>query len=149
MRAEQRLAILEILESVSEMTLATLRPDGWPQATVVTFLNDGLQLFFATHPKAQKAANIAHDERVSATITLPGRGPREIHALSLAARAERVTDPGVLAHVERLAARRFPGSWASNAGFDELAVFRLKPHVISLLDYRKGFGWTELIEVAP
>lgn len=148
MRNEQRIAVMEVLGGASEMSLATLRPDGWPQATIVTFISDGLDLYFATHPKAQKSANIAADGRVSATVALPHGDAREIRALSMAALAERVTDPGELSQVASLAEKRFPDSWPSRAGFEALAIFRLRPAVISLLDYRKGFGWTELIDCA-
>jgi hypothetical protein len=35
-----------ILSLLDEHTLATLRPDGWPQATTVGYVNDGLTLYF-------------------------------------------------------------------------------------------------------
>jgi nitroimidazol reductase NimA-like FMN-containing flavoprotein (pyridoxamine 5'-phosphate oxidase superfamily) len=50
------------------MTLATNRPDGWPQATTVGYVNDGLTIYFLCSPQSQKAANLARDSRVSLTI---------------------------------------------------------------------------------
>ena len=38
--------IVEILDRERIMTLATVRPDGWPQATTVGYVNDGLSLYF-------------------------------------------------------------------------------------------------------
>ena len=36
--------ILDILHSVNDLTLATIRADGYPQATTVSYANDGLTL---------------------------------------------------------------------------------------------------------
>ena len=38
--------ILELLDQHRVMTLATLRPDGWPQATTVGYANVGMTLYF-------------------------------------------------------------------------------------------------------
>jgi len=39
--------ILEQLKTHHNMSLATVRPDGYPQATTVAYANDGLTLYFA------------------------------------------------------------------------------------------------------
>ncbi len=36
--------ILMLLDQHRIMTIATLRPDGWPQATTVGYANDGMTL---------------------------------------------------------------------------------------------------------
>jgi nitroimidazol reductase NimA-like FMN-containing flavoprotein (pyridoxamine 5'-phosphate oxidase superfamily) len=41
-----RAKILELLEQHRLMTIATNRPDGWPQATTVGYANDGLTIYF-------------------------------------------------------------------------------------------------------
>ena len=38
--------ILALLDQHRIMTIATLRPDGWPQATTVSYVNEGLTLYF-------------------------------------------------------------------------------------------------------
>ena len=48
MDAKQRQLILEIIESVRDLSLATLREDGYPQANAIGYANDGLTLFFGT-----------------------------------------------------------------------------------------------------
>ena len=40
--------ILTLLDQHRIMTIATLRPDGWPQATTVGYANEGLNLYFLT-----------------------------------------------------------------------------------------------------
>ena len=38
--------ILELLDQHRLMTVATNRSDGWPQATTVGYVNDGLTIYF-------------------------------------------------------------------------------------------------------
>lgn len=68
MNEELRRKILTLLDQHRIMTIATLRTDGWPQATTVGFANDGLTLYFLCGPESQKASNLARDDRVSLTI---------------------------------------------------------------------------------
>src|SRR5690348_16774736 len=63
-----RAKILKLLDTHRIMSLATLRPDGWPQATTVGYVNKGLTLYFLCGPDSQKAQNLAKDDRVSLTI---------------------------------------------------------------------------------
>ena len=57
--------ILELLDRHRVMSIATLRPDGWPQVTTVGYVNVGLTLYFLCGRDSQKAANLARDDRVS------------------------------------------------------------------------------------
>lgn len=56
-----------------DLSLATLRADGTPKATVVSYVSDGLSIYIGCAADSQKAANLARDPRVSLTITLPAR----------------------------------------------------------------------------
>ena len=40
--------IVKILSGATDMTIATVRPDGYPQATTVGFVNDGVKIYFGT-----------------------------------------------------------------------------------------------------
>ena len=103
-----RRKILEILDQNRLMTVATLRPDGWPQATTVGYANDGLTLYFLCSPRSQKALNLAKDDRVSLTIDRDTPDPMAITGLSMAARAAPVTDPAEAAKALRLLAAKYP-----------------------------------------
>ena len=46
MDAALREKIMALLNEHRIMTIATLRPDGWPQATTVGYVNEGLTLYF-------------------------------------------------------------------------------------------------------
>jgi general stress protein 26 len=140
--------ILAILEGASEMTIATVRPDGFPQATTVSYVHDGLTVYFGTAADSQKARNIALCDKVSLTVNLPFDRWEEILGLSMGARAQRVTDRAEIAKVGRLMLKKFPeGTDFGPDEADAIALFSVKPVVVSLLDYRNGIGHTELIEV--
>src|SRR5512140_1660932 len=87
-----RTKIRTLLDQHRIMTLATLRPDGWPQATTVGYVNDGLTLYFLCGKESQKANNLARDNRVSLTIDRDTSDPLGIRGLSMAARATIVPD---------------------------------------------------------
>ena len=140
--------IVAILEGRSEMTIATVRPDGYPQATTVSYVHDGLTLYFGTAADSQKARNIELCDKVSLTVTLPYDRWEEILGLSMGARAARVTDRDEIARVGRLMLKRFPqGADFGPDEADSIAIFAVKPVVVSVLDYRNGIGHTELVTV--
>jgi len=145
-----RTKILALLDQHRNMTVATLRPDGWPQATTVGYANDGLTLYFLCGPDSQKATNIARDNRVSLTIDDDSPQVMEITGLSMAARAEAVVDRAEAEKALRLLMLKYPEQKSLPSSLpmptpDDVRIFRLTPAVISVLDYSKGFGHTDLV----
>jgi nitroimidazol reductase NimA-like FMN-containing flavoprotein (pyridoxamine 5'-phosphate oxidase superfamily) len=140
--------ILSLLEEHRIMTLATLRPDGWPQATTVGYVNDGLTLYFLCGLDSQKAANLARDDRVSLTIDHDTPQIMEITGLSMAARTQPVTDRAEAEKVLRMLPLKYPEQISMPGPMpkpEEVRIFRVTPTVISVLDYAKGFGHTDLV----
>jgi PPOX class probable F420-dependent enzyme len=140
--------IVNLLDAHRVMTVATLRPDGWPQATTVGYVNEGMTLYFVCGPESQKAANLARDDRVSLTIDDDASQIMAITGLSMAARAQRVSDQKEAEKVLGMLLQRYPEQ-ASLPGPmptpKDVAIFRVVPKVISVLDYSKGFGHTDLV----
>ena len=149
MNDEIRQKILSLLDHHRIMTIATVRPDGWPQATTVGYANAGLTLYFLCGLDSQKAANLARDNRVSLTIDHDTPQVMEISGLSMAARAQAVVDASEGEKVLHMLMQRYPPQtslpFASMPSFAEVRIFRLTPTVISVLDYSKGFGHADLV----
>jgi nitroimidazol reductase NimA-like FMN-containing flavoprotein (pyridoxamine 5'-phosphate oxidase superfamily) len=152
MNDEIKKTILTLLDQHRIMTIATLRPDGWPQATTVGYANEGLTLYFLCGLASQKAANLARDDRVSLTIDHDTPQVMEITGLSMAAHAKRVVDPQeaarVLALLLKAAEQKYPPQVSLPGPMprpDEVAIFGITPTVISVLDYTKGFAHTDLV----
>ena len=143
-----RRKILTLLDQHRIMTVATLRPDGWPQATTVGYASEGLTLYFLCGLDSQKAGNLARDNRLSLTIDHDTSQVMEITGLSMAARAQPVTDPAEAEKVIRLLMRRYPEQTSFALPMPKVAdvrIFRVTPVVVSVLDYTKGFAHTDLV----
>jgi hypothetical protein len=143
-----RRKILMLLDQHRIMTLATLRPDGWPQATTVGYVNVGLTLYFLCGLDSQKAANLARDDRVSLTIDHDTSDLMAIIGLSMAAHARVVTDRPEAEKVLRMLPLKYPEQVSLPVPMptpQDVRIFRVTPTVISVLDYSKGFGHTDLL----
>ena len=147
MRAEIRRKILTILDQHRIMTIATLRPDGWPQATTVGYANEGVTLYFLCLRDSQKAANLARDDRVSLTIDHDTPEVMATTGLSMAARAQALADRDEAGKALRMLQIKFPGlsQPLPMLSPENTKIFRVTPTVISVLDYSKGFGYTDLV----
>lgn len=141
---------IQILEQNRLMAIATLRPDGWPQATMVGYANDGLLLYFVISRASQKFANIERDNRVSLVVGRDFHDPATIKALSIAARADEVRDPGQRKKAIHLLLDRHPGLARLEPPKPEhSAVMRANPEIVTILDFEKGFGHSDLLTVGP
>jgi len=148
MDEEIRRKILALLDQHRIMTIATLRPDGWPQATTVGYVNEGLTIYFLCGLDSQKAANLALDDRVSLTIDHDTPDLMAITGLSMAARAQAVVDPTEANKVLHMLPLKYPEQISAPVPMptpEDVRIFRVTPTVISVLDYSKGFGHTELV----
>lgn len=150
MNAEQRAAILELMASQNTCTLATVRSDGYPQATTVAYANEGLEIYLACDRDAQKLRNIRHCPKVSLTIDQDYVDWRQIRGLSLGGKADILGQRHEREHAFDLLSHKFPEMNALGKAEDLLyamAFLRITPEVISLLDYTQGFGHTELVRL--
>lgn len=148
MDANIRKKILALLDQHRIMTIATLRPDGWPQATTVGYVNEGLTLYFLCGPESQKAVNLARDDRVSLTIDHDTPDLMKITGLSMAARAQAVVERNEAARVLRMMPLKYPENVSLPMPVpspEDVRIFRVTPTVISVLDYTKGFAHTDLV----
>ena len=138
-----------VLDSHRTMAIATLRPDGWPQNTIVGYANLGLTVYFLIFRNSQKFDNIQRDDRVALAIGEQPRDLRELNAVYAGAHATEVTDPGEQQDAWRLLTERHPNL----AGFGlpdatQAAMMRAKCEFVSLLDYRAGPGHGRSFTVA-
>jgi nitroimidazol reductase NimA-like FMN-containing flavoprotein (pyridoxamine 5'-phosphate oxidase superfamily) len=147
MDEQLRKKILTLLDQHRIMTLATLRPDGWPQATTVGYVNEGLTLYFLCGLDSQKAANLARDDRVSLTIDHDTPDIMSITGLSMAGRAQAV-DVAEAGRILKMLPLKYPEQVSLPMPMptaEQVRIFRVTPTVISVLDYTKGFGHTDLV----
>jgi general stress protein 26 len=107
-KTQIRRLILRLLNSRRILTLATVRADGWPQATTVTYANDGLTIYVMVGADSQKVKNIRRNKRVSLTVDRDYKDWNRIRGLSMAAVAEVTGEGKEFMRAIRLLARKFP-----------------------------------------
>ena len=101
---------LQILNENRIMSIATVRPDGWPQSTIVGYANEGWRLYFLIYRTSQKFENISHDDRVSVSVGHEPRMLRDIKAVYAGCHAREVTDLKERGHAWMLLAERHPNA---------------------------------------
>lgn len=131
--------VLDLLEACSDMTLASLMPDGSPHAVVVSYASSGLSIYFGCDPSSQKAGNVAHDPRVAITITAPYSDWSQIRGLAISGRATRLDGESAQVAAECFMKKFDEIAQYITAGAD-IALFHVTIERVTLLDYRRGFG---------
>ncbi len=141
--------ILEILNENRLLSLATVRTDGWPQATTVGYGSRGLILYFLCSRDSQKARNIRRWPKVSLTINKDFEDIFAVKGLSMAAAAEFVTSRIEIDEAWELLMAKYPGyRHLPRPAPETVNYVRLTPSVISVLNYSKTFGHTDLVKVS-
>jgi nitroimidazol reductase NimA-like FMN-containing flavoprotein (pyridoxamine 5'-phosphate oxidase superfamily) len=139
---------IEILDSNRTMAISTVRPDGWPQTTIVGYANDGLLIYFLISRTSQKLANIQNNDRVAIAVGQEPKDMREAKAVYAGAHASEVTDPKQREHAWHLLEQRHPNlaNYEPPAPADA-ALMRAMCKYISILDFSQGFGHTDGLTV--
>ncbi len=148
MDATLKSKILDILRRHHMMTLATVRPDGYPQATTVNYVHDDLTLYFATDAASQKAGNIKLNNKVSVAIASETQNFYKLRGLSMSGIAKRVSEKVRAQELSLLLFRSLPQTkrYVPEDPM-QLAIYEITPVAISLVDYASGFGKSYLVEL--
>lgn len=131
-------AVVEVLDRERLMTLACNRPDGWPQATTVGYLNEGLNLYFIVARTSQKFANLQADPRACVAIRCESGAQGNGVGVSLAGRVAEVVEPETIERINRLVAERYPQLRVYCPSGSSVAVLRFRPHIVSAVGVVEG-----------
>jgi len=135
---------IRILDGRRIMAISTVRPDGWPQTTIVGYANVGLLLYFAISRSSQKFANLQLDDRVSIAVGEEPRSLDLLQALYSSGHAIEIDDLAEREQAWRLLMARHQ-NLQSYAATDQtnFALMRVRCEHVSVLDFTKGLGHTE------
>ena len=137
--------ILAILAENRIMSLATLRPDGWPQVTLVGYAHDDLTLYCTVGRSSQKLANINRNPRVS--VAIGHDQPKRLRGLSMSGKATQVADIDEIERLNRVIAGRYPEQTIFAPREASSALLRITPKLVSIIDLAKEPGLPTLVEV--
>ncbi len=139
---------IEILNNHRQMAISTVRPDGWPQTTIVGYANEGWDLYFLIFRSSQKLANISRDDRVSIAVAAEARSLGEIKAVYAGANAAEVTGQSEREKAWELLVQRHPNLADVGPPDDsQTALMRARCKYVSVVDYSQGIGHTEELTV--
>jgi len=139
---------ITILDANRIMSIATVRPDGWPQATIVGYANDGFRLYFLIYRDSQKFQNIARDNRVAITVGQEPAELRQIKAVYAGCEAHEVTDLAERSRAWMLLAKRHPNlTDLAPPETAEVATMAAECRYVSVIDYSQGLGHSESLVV--
>lgn len=139
---------ITIMNAHRIMAVSTVRPDGWPQTTIVGYANQGFDIYFLIFRTSQKYANIQHEPRISLAIGDEPHEMEKLQAVYAGAIATEVTDPAEAERAWKLLADRHPnlaGYYRPDAS--DAVLIRASCKYLSVVDFSQGLGHTEALVV--
>ena len=153
-KKELERTIIEHLKKHNGGTMSTIREDGTPQASGITYVSDGLIIYFAMDPESYKKKNVDRNPNVGLAIFKDYYRWDKAKAVQLAGRCEIVTDKDEITKIETLLVEKFPWvvsnpgpmEWAARVG--PVPYYKIVPRTIAYLDYQKfGFNQYKVLEL--
>ena len=139
---------INILNANRIMAISTVRPDGWPQTTVVGYANRGFDIYFLIFRASQKYANIQRDDRISIAVAPEPSELEQLKAVYAGLTVREITDSQEQDESWRLLMERHSNLAGFKIPNSNQAVFmRGRCKHVSLLDYSQGVGHREQLTV--
>ncbi len=138
------LAIPSELLAVSTLTLATVGPDGRPEAAPVYFAADRrIHCYFFSSPDSRHSRNLILEPRAAAALYPECFGWEEIRGVQMRGLVRALTPGAGWDHAWRLYLDKFPfvEEMADEVQRNKLYVF--EPDWVRLVDNRRGFGFKQ------
>jgi len=139
MSEESKQKISDYLKSHNKMTLATVAPDGRPQAHTVEYAPEGATVYFCTMRTTRKAMNIAKNPNVAYSVDEDYEDWMKIQGVQMEGRAKVLSDPQETQHAIDVYLKKFP-QVASFPPNPDMVFVKIEPVAGFFLDYVKGFA---------
>jgi len=135
---------ITILNANRIMAISTVRPDGWPQTTVVGYANSGFDIYFLILRRSQKYANIRRDDRVSIAVAPEPKQLEQLKAVYAGLIVKEITESQERDYAWHLLMERHSNLAGINIpNADEAVFMRGKCRHVSVLDFSQGPGHRE------
>jgi hypothetical protein len=150
MRRNLRKLVEVLLESQQDLAFATMRRDGYPKANFARYASDGLTVYFAAGPDSPQVQDLGRSARASLAVTAPQADWGDVRAVSMGGIAAVLPQGSAEAgRALSLLRRKFPEESALSRASapDDIALVKFTPQSIAIVDSRRPFAPTELVEV--
>ena len=139
---------ITILNANRIMAISTVRPDGWPQTTVVGYANSGFDIYFLILRQSQKYANIRRDNRVSIAVAPEPAQLEQLKAVYAGLIVKEITESQERDYAWHLLMERHSNLAGINIpNADEAVFMRGKCRHVSVLDFSQGPGHREQLTI--
>ena len=139
---------IRILNAHQTMAISTVRPDGWPQTTIVGYANRGFDIVFLIYRTGQKWANIQHDDRISIAVATEPLELSRLQAVYAGAHAQEIVDEDERQEAWRQLMQRHANLAGAQIPEASEGVFmRARCKYVSVLDFTQGLGYREQLTV--
>lgn len=141
-----RECVLQYLRTHNVMTLATIGPEG-PWAADVFYVNEGLSLYWLSHPETRHSQYLAADPRVAVTVHQEYDDWRAIQGVQMDGVAEAVAPFKERRELMDLYVAKYPFMKGEGKLHPELTrardrawIYRFTPRRVYWIDNRRGLG---------
>jgi general stress protein 26 len=138
--------IVDYLRSHNILTLATVTPDGKPLAHTVTYVSDGLTVYFGTYKTTRKAQNITHNPHVAYSVDEDYADWSKIQGIQMSGNASPITDQNEMGRIWNKFLEKFPAAKDLPQSPD-MVIFKIIPSCGYFIDYSKGFTHRDEIKL--
>lgn len=143
--------VTAFLDAHHVMSLATAGPRG-PHAANLFYARDGLALVWVSEERSRHSGELFADPGAAATIAAETADFAAVRGVQMHGRAARVDEPAEASRLRTLLAARYPFLQrlealpaALRAAAGRVAVYRLVPDHVVLIDNSRGFGHKETL----
>jgi general stress protein 26 len=151
MAQDLKAAIVSYLDTHRHCALATVGQEGGAHVSTVSYVNQGLEIYFMTDPSSRKAKNIEACPNIAIAVTEDYLDWDEIRGIHLLGSVEWIKDEAELKKAQKMFAEKFPQvhKYLSAYGvtIDIIPFLRITPKKIDYLDYSKGFNHWDTLEL--
>ncbi len=151
MKEDLRKAIIKYLDTHRHCTLATVSEDVGAHASTVSYVNQGLDIYFMTDPSSRKAKNMAFCNKIAFAVTEDYLDWDEIRGVHLSGTVEWIKDEADLKRVQKMFGDKFPQVHKYLGGYgvtiDIIPFLKISPGKIDYLDFSKGFNHWDTLEL--
>lgn len=128
--------ILEFLSRNHIFNLATVSPEGKPNAAILLYIiDDQFNFYFSTHAESQKSLNLQNHPFLSASLYQLGYMGAQIEGEAEIIQEEALRQKIINKLAEKAVSKNFYPPLLRITG-QNYVVFKIKPHIIKCLDLK-------------
>ena len=139
---DERESIIELLQSQSTLTLATIGEDALPRAASLFYLpGEEFELYWFSSGNSEHSRNVERRSEAAVTVAYPTDQWREIRGLQMRGRVSMVDDNVERERITRSYIQRFQLGTVFATAIRQSTLYLFRPSWVRYIDNSRGFGF--------